>query len=91
MKLLLLSFVAGSLLTGSQAGRIYDAAFYYSETCDRAPLPNRAGRYQAIGPVCHLADWLVYGSALSEPTAACALASARPTDANIEACTGEPI
>ncbi|ESW92933.1 hypothetical protein NKL07_21900 [Mesorhizobium sp. C280B] len=89
--LLLSAFVAGALVSGLQAGRIYDAAFVYSESCDRAPLPNAFGRYQAKGLVCHLADYIVYGASLQQPVTACTLARAVPTDANIEACTGQPI
>lgn len=89
--LLLSAFVAGALVAGLQAGRIYDAAFVYSESCDRAPLPNAYGRYEAKGLACHLADYIVYGDALQQPVTACVLAQAVPTDTNIEACTGQPI
>lgn len=92
MKLLLLSaFASGALVAGLQAGRIYDTAMSYSESCDRAPLPNAYGRYEAKGVACHLADYIVYGDALQQPVTACLLARTVPTDANIEACTGQPI
>lgn len=59
------ALLAVILLAGAYAGFtarpvVDDLAFYRSETCDRAPLPDRDGYYRPIGPVCRLADWWVY-------------------------------
>lgn len=73
---------------------VENAAIAYVETCDFAPLPDRAGRYRPRGPICRLADALIYGleplSPLETRAIDCRLAALAPTDGAIEACTGEP-
>ena len=90
---LALVLIAGAIGGFAARPAIDDAAFAVSENCDRATLPDASGRYRAVGATCQIADWIAYGVdfAPNPRATACWIADMRPTDANIEACTGQPI
>lgn len=86
---LMLSASAAGYLAPRAMQTVANAAFAYSERCERSGVPVN-GRYPAFTWDCILADWWVYGGA-SLPMDICELADAEPTDRNLEACYGVEI
>ncbi len=91
MEKLLIIFTAGAIFGGIASHKAEYVAADYAATCARSD-EWADGVFPSLSWDCKLADVISWDMDVPERDVDfCVLADMYPTDANIEACTGEPI